>query len=196
MAKLGDHREIVLDGGERNAARDVVGAPEHDYRGRLQADHVGLHATQHLSADLAADAAIQEIAIGEIFVKVPDVGDGVAQEHDAGLAGHGRADAGVLVGIAREIVAVRIAELAVFLVDQRAEVSIQARFDVAQLVELLLGFFGKREWLGHGVGERDEGAQVRKESVVGVGVGGIGAHVVGILARPFDQRCPGIRKIG
>src|SRR5580700_2085093 len=75
---------------------------DHDDFG-LQRDYVLAKAAQHLRCGLASDPAVEVGLAGEIFVEVPDVGDGVSEENDAVLAGCGRLEGGVGVTVAGEL---------------------------------------------------------------------------------------------
>jgi hypothetical protein len=84
-------------------ARNVVGARENDDDFGMKIDHILAEAHQHLRRGLAADAAVDVGLAGKIFVEMPDVGDGVAEEDDAILAGGGRFERGVGVAVARQL---------------------------------------------------------------------------------------------
>jgi hypothetical protein len=55
----------------------------------MKIDYILAEADQHLRRGLASDAAVDVGLAGKIFVEMPDVGDGVAEEDDAVLAGAG-----------------------------------------------------------------------------------------------------------
>ena len=77
--------EVVIDGGRGNLARQVVGSRQDQHGGGMQVDHVGLEALEHFSGGLPGDAAVDVIAVGEIFVEAPEIGDRVAEEDHARL---------------------------------------------------------------------------------------------------------------
>ena len=84
------HRDDVFDdvlGGDRPVVlRQVVRPGEDHHRLRVEVDHVGPEAAEHLGRDLAADSAAGEIVRREEFGMgvVPSVGDRVAHEHHRG----------------------------------------------------------------------------------------------------------------
>ena len=87
-------------------AGDVVRAGEDDHRLRLQVDHVRPEPNQHLRRRLAADAAADVRLAGEEVAEArlrPGVGDRVAHEDDARLAGGGCGERAIRVAIAREV---------------------------------------------------------------------------------------------
>ncbi len=102
----GGHRgEVVLDHLQRRGAGvagDVVGAGEDHYRRRVQRDDVLLEAHQQLWCRLSADAASDVGESGELLREEarPPLGDRVAVEDDALLAGCRSGEAAVLVAVA------------------------------------------------------------------------------------------------
>ena len=92
--------------------------------GRLEIDDIGLHAAQHLAGDLAADAAIDEIAAGEVFVQAPAIGDGIAQEHDALLVRHRLGEPRIGFRIAPQVVAVGVAQSTLVLFEAGAKMGL------------------------------------------------------------------------
>ena len=81
------HRlNVLLDHGERlrpGIAGDVVGAGQQNECRGLQIDHVRKHPNQHLRSGLPANAAIHVRLAGERLRQLPDVCNGVAEEHHA-----------------------------------------------------------------------------------------------------------------
>ena len=71
MVELGyirDHHQVVLNCSDRDAARDIVGARQHQHGRRPQVNDIGPHPAQHFTGYLPADTAVHEVAPGEIFV--------------------------------------------------------------------------------------------------------------------------------
>ncbi len=68
----------------------------------MKLDHVLAEADQHLRRGLASDAAVEVGLTGKIFIDLPEVGDGVAEEDDAVLADAGGLEGGVGVTVAGE----------------------------------------------------------------------------------------------
>ena len=86
LRQFGHSHDVLLDhlGCLRPCvAGNVVGAGQHDHRGRLQVDHIGIHANQHLRRGLPADAAVHIRLAGKVLLQPPEVGDRVAHEHDS-----------------------------------------------------------------------------------------------------------------
>jgi hypothetical protein len=76
----------VLDHFERlrtRVTRDVVRAGQDDEDLRVEVDHVGIHADQHLRRRLAADAPVHVRLSREVLRQAPPVGDRVAHEDHA-----------------------------------------------------------------------------------------------------------------
>ena len=69
----------------------------------MQINYILTETDQHLRRGLSADAAVEVRLAGEIFLKLPDVGDGIAKEDDAVLAGRGRLEGGIGVAVAGEL---------------------------------------------------------------------------------------------
>ncbi len=177
VRQLGDHRQIVLDSADGNTAGDVIGAGQYQHGSGLERDHVRHHAAQHLTGNLAADAAIDEVAAGEIFRQPPAIRDGVAEEHDARRLGRGRPETCIFFGVTLQVVAIRVARLLVFVIQQRLKVGIHAIHGVAQLGNLLARGVGKWILLGQGVGKCEVSAHVGQHVV----------HLAGVLGRAgFD----------
>src|SRR5579863_1986574 len=106
LGQFGERGVVSFDIFEAHGAGvagDVVGAGEDDDDFGLQGDYVLAEADQHLRGGLASDAAVEVGLAGEIFVEVPDVGDGIAEEYDAVLAGRGRLEGSVGVAVAGEL---------------------------------------------------------------------------------------------
>ena len=85
---------------------NVVGAGQNDHHFGMQVDYILAEAHQHLRRGLSADAAVEVGLAGEIVFELPDVGDGIAEEDDAVLAGRGRLEGGVGVAVAGELAVV------------------------------------------------------------------------------------------
>src|SRR5262249_32176529 len=128
--------------------------------------NVRLKASEHLPRSLPADAAVDEIPVGKVFVQPPPVRNRIAQEDDAGFVRFGRSEPSVRFSVAGETVGVGIAKLLVLSRHQRAEMRFGACQYIAYFRELLLLRLREGKGLGHGVGKLDEGPEIRKESVV------------------------------
>src|SRR5258706_6604810 len=104
-AKVGHGCVVRFDVFEPHWARvsgDVVGAGENDHHFRMKLDHVLPEANEHLRRRLASDAPVDVRLAGKIFVEMPDVGDGVAEEDYAVLVGSGGLEGGVGLAVAGE----------------------------------------------------------------------------------------------
>ena len=69
----------------------------------MKIDHILAEADQHLRRGLPADAAVDVRLAGKIFVQMPDIGDGVAEEHDSILSRRGWLERGVGLTIACQL---------------------------------------------------------------------------------------------
>jgi hypothetical protein len=72
----------------------------------MQINHVLAEAHQHLRRGLAADATVDVRLARKILIEMPDVGDGVAEEHDARLVRRRRRQRSVGLAIARQLAVV------------------------------------------------------------------------------------------
>ena len=107
--QLRHRHDVALDllvGHRAGVGGDVVGAGEDDDRPGFQVDDVGTETEQHLRRRLAADAPADVALVGREVVAEPrvrpGVGDRVAHEHDARLAGRRLRHRPVGVAIAGE----------------------------------------------------------------------------------------------
>ncbi len=69
----------------------------------MQINYVLTETDQHLRRRLPADAAVEVRLAGKIFLELPDVGDGIAEEDDAVFARSWRFEGGVSIPIAGEL---------------------------------------------------------------------------------------------
>src|SRR5260370_1196978 len=81
---------------------DVIGAGENDHNLGMKINHVLPEADEHLRRGLASDAAVDVGLAGKVFLKMPDVGDRVAEEYGAVLARRRRLEGGGGLAIAGE----------------------------------------------------------------------------------------------
>ncbi len=84
-------------------AGDIVGPREDDDDLGLQIDHILAEAHQHLRRGLPSNAAVHVRLARKIFVEVPDVGDRVAEKHNAVLPGRRRLQRGIGVAVALQL---------------------------------------------------------------------------------------------
>jgi hypothetical protein len=128
---------------------------------------------QHLGGGLAGYASVDQLVAAEVSVQVPEVGDGISEEDDAGESAEGR-EFGVGFGVAVEVVGVGVVgELAAALRFERGFESLLEQGEVfAELAELLFGD-GRDLGGGEGIGEREVGADLVDQAVVGGGVAGV-----------------------
>ena len=92
----------VFDALGPGVAGDVVGASENDDDFGLEVDDVLAEADEHLRSSLSTDAAVDISLAGEIFVELPDVGDGISEEDDAVLIRGGRLEGSIGRAVAAE----------------------------------------------------------------------------------------------
>ena len=95
----------IFEAHRTGVAGDVIRAGEDHNNFGLQVDNILAEADQHLRRGLASDATVDVRLASKILVEMPDVGDGVAEEDDAALAGRGLLQSGVGVAVAREFTA-------------------------------------------------------------------------------------------
>ena len=70
----------------------------------MERHHILWKAGDHLDGGLSANAAIEEITTDKVFVETPGLGDGIAEEHDAGKFARGqkfRVGVGVVLQVVR-----------------------------------------------------------------------------------------------
>src|SRR5258708_4599860 len=105
VGKFGHGSVVRFDIFEAHGAgvsSDVIGAGESDQNLGMKINHVLPEADEHLRRGLASDAAVDVGLAGKVFLKMPDVGDRVAEEYGAVLAGRRRLEGGVGLAIAGE----------------------------------------------------------------------------------------------
>ncbi len=168
VGEIGDHREVILDGNDIDAAGQVIGAGQNQYGLGLQVDDIGLEPPQHFAGDLAADAAIDEIAVRKVLVQTPEIGNGIAEKHDAPLALLGRRQFLVGFRIARQVVAIAATQLGLALGDCSAEMGLDPISGGAEFDQLLAGLGREGIRPRDGFRKGQIGADVG-EKVVGVG---------------------------
>src|ERR1700692_310044 len=98
----------------------------------MKLNHVLPKADEHLRRGLSADTTIDVGLARKIFIEVPKVGDRVAEENDAVLAGRGRLERGVSFTKARELTKVVGKNR-----DSRSPVSVQTGIAGGRNVRLL-----------------------------------------------------------
>jgi len=130
---------------------------------------------------------IDEVAIPEVFVQAPAVGDGIAQENHARIHGLRRRKLRVGIGVAVEIVTVRRAKLQVALRQQLGEIGIETAQTVAQLRQLLPSLLGEIRRLRQRVRHEEKGANIAEKNVIGRQIRG-GPHVSERLPRILGKR--------
>ena len=85
LRQFGHRHDVFFDQFGRHrtrVARNVVGAGQHDHCGRLQVDHIRIHANQHLRRGLPADPAIHIRLAGKGLIQPPEVCNRIAHEHN------------------------------------------------------------------------------------------------------------------
>ena len=101
------HRSVVVlnifNSHRTGVPGNVVRAGKNDHNFRMQIDHVLPETHQHLRRSLSSYAAVDVSLAGEIFVEMPDVGDGISEEDNAILAGRGRFEGGIGFAVAGEL---------------------------------------------------------------------------------------------
>src|ERR1700730_17435255 len=131
--EIAHHGQISLNRRQRYAAMQVVGSSQYNDAVGLQVDNISLHTLEHLAGGLPADPAIEEIAVREILVQPPAIGDAVAQEDDTVLSLLRRTEPRILFSITRELSRIRIPYLAHLLFQLGTKVRIGALQILPQL---------------------------------------------------------------
>ena len=81
-------------------AGDVVGSGEDDQNFGMEIDYILLKADEHLRSSLSVDTAVDVGLAGKIVWKLPVVGDGVAEKHDAIFFWSGQCECGIGLAVA------------------------------------------------------------------------------------------------
>ena len=86
LGKFDHAPDVILNSVEGRRASvpgDVVGAGQDVYDGRTQSDDIGVESAEHLRRRLTADAAIDPVALEELWpARLPSFRDGIAHEYD------------------------------------------------------------------------------------------------------------------